>query len=283
MASVKVTKIGSLEFTSENTTNNDPYIIALFADENCGKTRFCLTGPDGVGCLPLEMKAYVTLDKDSQIFGRRIFKPKDPKDLLVPTRKVQAMTPVDQQKFYKAHVEKIKNAAYALLEHKDVNLLMIDKFTTFCQLIEFAVNGVTDPTINVNGSYFKPRGEMNQNIIDFIGSLSEFGKPVILTNASKPDYDVLGPDKKPLRATWDGFKYLGSHCNIVCELRDNKFWDPKKSGEKFEWHYELAVRRCQKNPDLEGPIGNPLLRDESIMLPQLIQAVDENVDLSKWM
>lgn len=281
------TGVGStaVEFTSDTSNNHDPYIIGVFAEEHCGKTRLGLTGPSGVGCVLTEMKSYVTLDKDSREFGKTIFKPKDPMSLIVNPRTV-AMKPDDfeRQKFYIAHVKKFEDTVYGLLEHKDVNMLLIDKFSHYCGWKEWSINGMNEKFLKVGTQLYKDKREVVQSIIDFMNSLSQYKKPVLLTCASQGDYDMVDKDKKPLRNTWDckPFKFLGSHCNIVVELVSNKRWNPESEHEDRSWHYGLNVRRCQKNPVLEGPQGALLLKDESIGLANLIAAVDEEASLEDW-
>ena len=283
---MKEVKLAGIDFSSDLTSNRDPYVIALFAEENCGKTRLAMTGPEVIGCVPLEMKAYVTIDKDSQEFGKRVLKPKDPMMLMAPKRRLDAMKEnVDKQRFYKTHIEQIKQVVYALLENKDVSMVMIDKFTTFCVWQEYAINGLTPNYVKIDGQIKQSKSEVRQSLIDFVNSLSQFGKPVVLNCASKADYSVVDDKGDPLRNTWDAgcFYMLGSHANLVCELETNPHWNPKKQGEKFGWHYALNVRRCQRNPVLEGPEGQLLLRDDMIGLPQLMQYVDPELDVSGWL
>lgn len=283
---MKEVKIASVNFTSDTSDNNDPYIIALFGEENCGKTRFPLTGPDPIAYVPLEMKAYVTMDKDSREYGKKVLRPSDPMALIVGERKVGALSDVDKQKFYIEHVKKVKDTVFALLEHKDAKVVVIDKFTTLCVWIEYAINGMTPKFVKIDGKVMQSKAEVRQSIIDFVNSLSQYGKTVVLNCAAKGDYEVVDAQGQPLRNTWDcgAFYMLGSHANLVCELADNPYWNPGKTGDKYAWHYQLNVRRCQKNPGLEGPEGNPLLRDDEITLPGLIQAVEgEDFDVEAWL
>lgn len=277
------TKVGGISVATKSKVKRGK-IIGLFAAENCGKTRFCLTGKDKIGCAPLEMKAYPTLEKDAIEFGKDIIVPVDPFDLIVQIRKVSTMkTEHEQQLFYISHIKKVQEYVFSLLEHKDVNTVMIDKFTTLCAWFEFAVNGMQEKYVKVDGKVYKARGELNQTISDFLNSLSQFGKTVILTNATKDDYDVLGPDGKPARQTWESFRYMGSHVNLVCELIDNKYWDPNKPDkDKHNWHYGLNIRRCQDDSLMEGPQGQMFLKDDQITLANLVVGTDPKADIEQY-
>lgn len=283
---MKEHKLGGVSFTSEITTNTDPYIIALFGEESSGKTRFPLTGPDTVAYVPFEMKTYVTLDKDAVEFGRKVFKPSNPQDLLVPKRRVDSMKDdIERQRFYEAHLKKVKDVIYAMMEHDEVKVVVLDKFTTFCTWSEYAINGMTPKYVKIDGTPKQSKAEVRQSIIDFVNSLSAYGKTVILNCATKGDYDMVDAKGEPLRKTWDAgaFYMLGSHCNLVCETVSNQHWDAKKTGDKYSWRYRLNVRRCQRNPALEGPDGNPLLSDDEITLPNLIQYVEgESFNVDDW-
>src|SRR5262245_45293293 len=125
-------KFNEIEFTTDRRGNNGPYIIALFEEENVGKTRLPLTEPEIVKYVPLEMKTYATLEKNERKFEKRVYKPKDPISLLVPKRRVDAMKDeMEKKRFYVQHVQKVKDVVYAMLENKDIQTVVIDKFTSF--------------------------------------------------------------------------------------------------------------------------------------------------------
>ncbi len=283
---MKETKIASVEFTNDSNHNRDPYVIGLFASESCGKTRFGLTGPSGVGFVISELKSYATIAKDAEELGKQVLMPKDQLKLIPPSRKLAAMKDdIERQKFYIQHVKMVEDVAYGLLEHPDVKILVFDKFSHYCVWKEFAVNGMTPKFVKIDNKVYQSKQEVRASITDFINSLSQFGKPIVLNVATKADYEVLDAKGEPARNTWDCGSYymLGSHCNVIAELERNPFWDMKKSGEKHSWKYGLNIRVCQRNPALEGPDGNPLLRDDEISLPRLIQCIDPNADLEAYL
>ncbi len=282
------TKIGGIEFSTDAKTLDNPWVIAPFGPENAGKTRLALTGPSGVGWVPLEMKTYKTLEKDAQALGKAIFKPKNPEEFMVPMRQVMGLSAVEQQLWYKGHVNRILDWTYGLLEHPDVRIVCIDKFTSLCAFIEFKVNGTEDKVIKIDGKVYKPRAEFNQACQDFITSLAKYKKPVILNCADKDDYEVLYNDK-PFRKTWEAYKYLGSHANCVVEMTKNRVWDEAKgkvsqqAWDKYGWKYKMNVRTCQTRPELEGIEGNPLLFDDDITLSNLVYNIDpDNYNPDEW-
>jgi hypothetical protein len=287
---MRTEKVGGIEFVSDSTSSNtDPWLIGVFADEYCGKTRLALTGPNGVGCVVTEMKSYKTLDKDSAELGKKIFKPKNPLDLIASARKASMLkSDVERQKYYQEVIKNIEDATFGLLEHKEVKIVMIDKFTQYCTWKEFAINGIGENFVKIDGKLVQRKAEVVQGIIDFITSLSQYGKPVLLNCSTKPDFEVLDEQKKPARNTFNAgsFYYLGSHTNLMVELISNPVWEPKAEGarqKKHGWHYRLNIRRCQINPNLEGPEGNPALEDDMIGLASLMQIVEPDVDIEKWM
>ncbi len=259
-----------------------PPTIGIFGQEHVGKTRFALTLPGPIGFEALEMKSYDTIKKDSVEFGKSVIVPKDPYELIPRTRMISAMKDdSERQQYYIQHVKLIEDNMYRLLERKDVRSGAMDKFSTYCQYKEYAVNGMVDKAKPMSGGLFKPRGELRQAITDFIISLNQFGKPVVLLCAEKPDYDVTDAEGKPARKTWDcnAYPFLGSHCNITCQIETNEKWKEGSSQKDRKWKYRLSVRRCQLNPGLEGPSGNPLLHDDEISYPALMQAINPDVDV----
>lgn len=289
---MKERKIGGIDVATSANGEAKGIVIGVFAAENCGKTKLALSGPGPVGFVPLELKAYPTIEKDGDGEGVEVVRPGDPAVLLVNQRKVNAMVDdkastrvAKQQEYYARHVALVEEYTYGLLESDEIRLVCLDKFTTYCNWAKFAINGMAEKYTKIQGKVYIDNSEVNQHIIDFVNSLDKFGKPVLLNCASKPDYD--GPKDgqgNPTKRTWDGFKYLGSHANLVVELVRNDLWDPEKNGEKYDWHYKLNINRSQHRPELEGPDGMGLLKDEAISLPKLMKHVlGSAFDPDQWM
>lgn len=268
-------KLGNVEFDS-NLDNSDPYIIGVFGAEGSGKTRFALTGPEVIGCVPLEMKSYKTITQVCSESGKTVFKPKDPMSLLVPLRKVNALNEQGAREWYKKHVAKVNEVVYGMLEHPDVRIVMIDKFTTYVTWVEFAINGMSGKYIRIKDKVYVDKKESNQEIIDVINSWSQYKKPVVLTNSERAEYIN---DKDTGRTVWEGFKYLGSHTNLAVHLESNALWKPGSSDAGKSWHFRLNVRKAQGASHLEGPDGNPLLVDDMVSFGELIINIDPTADV----
>lgn len=288
---MKEKKIGGLSVGTTATRSVNTWVIALFGYDTCGKSKLALTAPAPIGYAPLETKAFPTIRKDGDEAGVEVIRPTNEMELLMNPRKVSmtiGKTPAEtdtlRQQLYIEHVRKVEEYIYGLAEEDEIRSIVIDKFTTYCNWVELSINGMQEKVIKIQGQYYKDKKESNQHIVDFINSLGHYGKPVILINSSKGDYDgPMDAEKKPVRNTWEGFKYLGSHCNAVVEVFTNPYWDPDKNGVKYDWHYGLHVKRSQTKPELEGPDGMMLLKDDSITLPRLMKKLDPDFDPEFWM
>jgi len=302
---VKETKIGNVQFTDDSDrVNSDPYIIANFGLEGGGKTRFPLTGPEVVAILPLERKSYFTIDKMAKEAGKRIFRPSNPDALIVNPRKVDMLVAEEESKcaklgaeerqnrvqavvkgYFRDHLNRVNDAMYALLDHADVRVLCVDTFGQYTSHVRLALYGYEDKLIRVAGKLVRSFGEMNQELIDLLNSFSRYGKHVVLCHKAKDEYEGRGDNSKATgKLTWEGFKYLGNHTNAVIEHEVNSKWDPNSSDEKKSgWHWRVNIRRCQRNPELEGPIGIGVLADEMITFAGLVQTIDPDADVSELM
>jgi hypothetical protein len=285
---MKEVNLGGTQFTT-TAQAEDFYIVLSFGPEGGGKTRFPITGPEVIGYIPFERKTYSTLRKDGEALGKTIWMPKDPESLIVNPRKAKLLSVPKSasekeretanmaiRKYYREYVDRAMDAIYAMLEHPDVNLVCIDTFTQMCSIIDSALYGFEDKFIKVEGKLYKDRREYRQEIIDFMNSLSNYKKHVILIHRQKDEYGKNGPTG---RKTWEGFAQLGHYCKIIIHHETNPKWNPEANDESRSWHYALNVRTCQDQPYLEGPAGYRFLKDDEIGFPQLIMNVNPDVDI----
>lgn len=285
---MKELKLGNVQFTTV-AQSEDYYIILSFGPEGGGKSRFPMTGPEIIGYIPLERKTYATLRKDAPELGKKILLPKDPEELITNPRKARLLcnlpsdatekqreeANVEVRKYYREYVNKIMDATYAMLEHADVRLVVIDTMTKLCTIIDSSLYGFVDKFVKVEGKLYKDRREYRQEVIDFMNSLSTYEKHVILTHTQKDEYNKAGPTG---RKVWDGFPALAHYCKIVVEQESNPKWNPRSEENEKNWHYALSVRTCQDQPTLEGPDGRRFLKDEDITFGNLIMAVNPEAD-----
>lgn len=290
---MKEIKLGTTEFIEAGGGNDDPYIIGSFGGEGTGKTRLPLTGPELIGFLPLERKSFATLDKDSRELGKRVIFPKDHDRLITNPRKANLISaPANNsekakeeannklRQYYRDYANRIYDAAYGLLEHPDVRMVVIDTFTQMCSIIDSALYGFEDKFIRVQGQLYKDRREYRQEIIDFLNSLATYRKHVFLLHRQKDEYGKSGPTG---RKVWEGFAFLGHYTNLIIHHEANPKWNPEAKDEEKSWHFALSIRTCQKNPMVEGPDGYRFLKDEMITFAGLVLEVDPDADVDELM
>lgn len=285
---MKEIKLGGTEFTASTATKLGYYIIGSFGGEGTGKTRFPITGPEVIGFVPLERKSYATIEKDAAELGKVVWKPKDPERLIVNPRKANLLSvpsaPTDKAKdeanakvreYYRDFANRSYDAIYAMLEHPDIRTVVVDTFTTFCDLEYHANYGFENKIIKIEGKHYQDRKDYNNALINFMNSLSNYQKHVILLHRYKDEYNKSGPTG---RKVWEGWKFLGNYTSLLIHHESNPRWDPDNDDENRQWHFALSIRTCQNASHLEGPEGYRCLKDSSINFPSLIMLIDPNVD-----
>lgn len=297
---MKAIKLGNVEFT-ENVESSNPFIIGVFGPEGSGKTRLPLTGPDSfnvIGFVPLERKSYATIKKDAAILGKRVWTPKDPDTLIVNMRKASLLAAPDLanaktdkaikdaeddandkvREYYRSKVDAIYGAVYAMLEHPEVDLVVIDTFTQFYGVVNCAHYGFKTKYMKIKDKTFQDHRECNQEIIDFLNSVPQYNKHVILTHRERDEYDNE-LNKATGRKVWEGFKYLGNYTNLLIHLESNPKWKSGSSDPTRKWHFAASIRTCQNNIDLEGDDGFRMLKDDDVTLETLLSMVDPEFGL----
>jgi hypothetical protein len=284
-----------IAFTTEVTGQDRKLIVCSFGPDFSGKSRFLCTGPvkgkQLIGIVPTDRKTRLTVQQAMDELKRhgKILLPKQ--DLVRevnPSKMSWAANPNVTDKeaeektkvHYRAHVDKVKEVTWALHAHPDVSLICIDLFQQFYQDMKYAHYGRKQFALKkVTKDYYQDTHEADQEIIDFINSISD--KHLILTHKSKPEYEN---DKATGRMTWEGFKFMGNHVNVVVEHHNNKKFDPKKENDPdTNWHYAMSIRRAQWNAaEVEGEAGEKILKDEWITFQMLGMALFPNSDPEDW-
>lgn len=271
--------IEGIQFETKLTSEGDPLIVGVFGPEGSGKTQFPFTGPLNVGCVLYEKKSLPTVRKMAELHGCNLILPK--LDLLkVSPLKLARMKEQEAKDFHLARADKVEAAIMAMQGSDQVDIVMVDTFDRFCTDVEFGTNGKTGRFKRIGDKVFQDKTESNQRIIDVMNS---FTKHTILIHKHR---DEWVDDKATGRKTWQGFRFLGNHCNVIVEITRNMEWNEKKAGNsrdskkwsQYGWRYRLNVRQCQYRTGLQGAEGNPLLEDEEITFTNLASAVFPEAD-----
>lgn len=265
-----------------------PLIILAFGEDFTGKSRFGATGPEVIGCVPLDRKTRATFERTAKEMGRRYLLPKQDlvregnmvvrrgwsaTDAELDDKEVARITE-ETKKAYRAHVNMVKEITWALHDNKDVAVIMIDLFEQLWQDICYAHYGRTGHVVKkiaTTNKMFKDTSEAGQELQDFVNSISD--KHLVLTHRTKDEYFK---DVKTGKMTWSGYRYLGHLSNLVVEFVKNKKWDANSEDEEKNWHYGLTVVKSTDMKELEGPDGQLALKDEWIDFPNL-QALVQGV------
>jgi hypothetical protein len=270
-------------FTS-NIKADDALAIALFGEQGSGKTRFGITMPDPIGVIALDRKTRKTVERIAKELDKTVVMPTEdfirvakPMQLalLKPSCGANIESKLDDKTpkmccaihYYRWHVNRIKSAALKLYEHRDIKSILMDTGTQLWEDILFAHFGRNERIMP------RDRGPANQEMIDFLNCLS--GKHLTITHKAK---QVWKNDKPTDKYEWQGFPHLGYHTNVIAELvcDDGKGMDD-------EGRFYMNVHMCQDNPDIQGPGGKKILKDDSVNFPMLAYSVYPDVDVDEWM
>ena len=237
---------------------NDALAIAVFGMEGSGKSRFLATAPDPIGVIPLERKSRRTISQVAREFDRTVLMPEEDMVRVSNPMKVAMMDDPELIKYYRAHVDKVKRAAYTLYAHPDVRTIGIDSATQLWEDMMFANYGRLTRVLQ------RDRGLINQEFTQFVNNLS--GKNLILLHHSK---EIYKNDKGTGKYAPAGYPRIGHLVNCTMELVN----DPSK-GEGDDERFVANIVMCQSNPAIQGPGGKALLTDDSIMFDALAYAID---------
>jgi hypothetical protein len=271
----------------DSSGNEDVLIIAGWGTEHTGKSRFGVTGGgDGIaGIIPTDRKTRHSVRKTAEEFNKRILIPKEDfvRESIKGVRvgwsteekndaEIEKITK-ESKLLYRKFVNQVKETAWALYDHNEVDVIQIDSFTHFYLDMTFAHYGRLGHVVKRIGTkLFKSMDEAKKETADFIDSIS--GKHLILMNQNTPEYVnnvATGND------IWKGYPDLGFKCNLQIEMTVNKKFNPAKSDDpNLNWHWGLSIIRSLHKPELEGEAGRNILTDEMISFENLKMLVLEN-------
>lgn len=244
-------------------------VIGVFAAYGSGKSRFGVTGPDVCGIIPTDRKTRRTVENTIEWYRQRgvekkILMPKIDFVRQVNPMELSRMDEAQSMEHYRKHVDQIKEATWALHSSKDVNCIMIDLFSQFYQDVCWAHYGRDSKTKKIGDKTIKDKSDANQEVIDFINSLAT--KHLILTCKNKDEYHK---NTRTGRETWEGFKFMGNHVNVMIELETNPAWNPELNGDGGEenWRFGCNLRNAQDRIDI--PQDQQILTDDMITFGNL--------------
>lgn len=296
--------INKIAFTDTIEQTSTKQTIIAFGEDFSGKTRLGVTGPSVIGIAPLDKKTRPTAFKTKNEFNRRVLLPKD--DLLKEATSMSVKAgwarPAEElsdseiakiteqtKKAYRSQANKVKDCIWALHEHPDVQIIVIDLMETLYNDITYAHYGRVGALIRkiAGGKTYRDNKEADQELVDFVNSLNK--KHLVMLHRSKDEYV---DDKATGRKMWSGYKHLGHVSNLIVEHVVNKQFDPTSGDSKKSWHYGLNVRKSLDNVELEGPDGQVTingrvtesggLRDEMITFGFLMQLVYPSSNEGDW-
>lgn len=227
--------------------------IATFGGPGSGKTRFALTAPvgkrpkGGIGIIPLERKTKPTFLKENQQFGKRLYWPNidlirhdNPMQLVSMRGDCGATKEITNTKlapvccemhYYGWHRVKVLAAYYSMLEHPDVESIVIDSGSQLKEDLLMAHYGRTNKIMS------RDRGEFNKDWKDVLNAGQH--KHLIITHHATA---VWKNDKPTNLFSWDGYNKLGHQCNLIIE----QTYDAKAGA----WGLDCVL--CQNRPELMG-------------------------------
>lgn len=253
-----------------NVSAQDQLAIAVFGLAGSGKTRFCCTAPDPIGFIPLDRKTRRTVERVSRELGKTVVMPEQDFVRVENPMKLAVMDVTEAKKWYRAHVNRIKEAAFRLYDHKQIRSIVIDSASQLWEDMLFAEFGRAQRIMP------RDRGAVNQEMIDLLNCLG--GKHLILTHKASEIWSGSGDSARPTgKYEWKGFPHLGYHVNVIAELVCNEHKGPADEGR-----FTLNVVMCQDNPDIQGPGGKSLLQDASISFQMLALQIYPDSNLEDW-
>lgn len=230
----------------------DKLAIASFGPSGSGKTRMIATMPGKIGVIPLDRKSKRTIERVAAERnlpkGKIIF----PKDDLVRLGKPMTLMLMDNDgamKFYRDHVNKVKDAIFTLAEDPTIDSIAIDSGTQLSEDVLFANYGRDQKIMP------RDRGTYNSELKQIFVAMQ--GKQVLVTHEARAIWVNDKPTNKQEPTGWSKLEY---NVNMIIE----------HTGPPDTAEFQLIVRLCQDKPEF---IGETILRGEEIDFPSLANIV----------
>lgn len=243
----------------------DKLFVGAFGRPGTGKTRLMATAP-GLGVIPLQRKTRPTIEQVLRDLypDRKVWWPRDADALYKYKNPVEMsmMDVAESKTFYRALVDKVKQACWSLLDHPDVKTIGIDSGYTLYQMIVAAHYGRSTRFSAEKTAWEPPNSEMRA----LLESLQT--KHLVFTTEAKEAYEgknALGYDDPA------GYKQLGYECNALVETRfsvQDGFW--------------TNIRMCQDRAALQGEAGQMLLSGDLCEFKYLAKELRPDSEIEDW-
>jgi hypothetical protein len=254
-----------IEFETLKYDAPEHLFIGNFGRPGTGKTRLMATAP-GLAVIPLQRKTRPTVEQviRTEYPDRTVLWPKNSDELWKYKNPMElAMMNIEASKaFYRELVDKIKAAAWGLLEDKRCRTIGIDSGYALYQMIVAAHYGRSTRFSAEKTAWEPPNTEMRT----FLESLSD--KHLIFTTEAKESYEgkvALGYDEPA------GYKQIGYDANVLVE---HKF--------SVEDGFTLDVKMCQARAALQGEEGQACLTGEAITFQMLAMLIRPDSEPEEW-
>lgn len=288
VTSLKTPSGKTFEFVDGVEPQPPRIIAASFGPWNTGKSRFGVTGPDVVGIVPIDRKTRRTVEKTieelkAQGITRKVLLPTHDFVRAINPMALATMSEDDTKKFYRSHVDGIKDMTWAMHAQPSVKLIVLDLFEAFVRDVRFAHYGRAKHVITIKGKQYQDYKDADAEVIDFINSLTS--KHLLMTCKERAEYVN---DVRTNKLIWNagGFNYLGNYTNLVLEHELNPKWAPDADDptaakypedEDRNWRFGLTITSSQDRLDL---MGQRVLTDEGITFENLMAMLYPDMDWS---
>jgi len=265
MINTTTTKSTKIEFEPLTIGAPDKLFIAVFGKATTGKTRLMATAP-GLGVVPLQRKVRPTVEQVLRDLypARKVWWPKHPEEFFRYKNPMELalMNREESIAFYRALVDRIKQAYWSMLDIPEIQTIGIDSGTVLYNLIVSAHYGRAARFSAEKTAWEPPNTEMRM----LLESLQT--KHIVFTAESKESY--VGK----VAQGWDepaGYKPIGYESNCLAETHFSVaegFW--------------LDIRMCQDRAALMGTDGQHLLCGEMVEFKYLAKELRPDSSIEDW-
>jgi hypothetical protein len=222
-------------FSGELDAVDRKLVVGSHGGERTGKSHFSATAPDPIGVIPLDRNTRWTMGKVAKEYGKVIVFPK--KDFI----RQDATEMLRMKKYYRKHVNGIKEALYSLYDSDKIKTVVIDTGTQLWEDIMFAHFGRYHRVMP------RDRGVPNQEMADLLTACPHH---MVVTHRSA---EIWKADKGTGKYKCGGFPHIGYYCNVMIEHgKERVRGEDGKIDRDQKPQFVARVSDCTANPELVG-------------------------------